>query len=117
MPELVGQPLDRIDGRLKVTGRATYAYEHKIPNAAPGVLVMSTIAKGKIASMDTNAAENTAGVLLVLTHQNAMKLNNPLNNAAPGQERSQARAITALQDNLVLYANQPVALVVAETLE
>lgn len=117
MENLIGEPLDRIDGRLKVTGRATYAYEHKIPNAATGVLVMSTIAKGRITSIDTKAAERVPGVLFVMTYQNAIKLNNPLNNAAPGQERSPTRAITALQDNLVRYANEPVAVVVAETFE
>ncbi len=117
MENVIGEPLDRIDGRLKVTGRATYAYEHKIPNAACGVLVMSTIAKGRIAAIDTKAAERVSGVLLILTHQNAMRLDNPLNTPAPGQERSPARAITALQDDLVRYDNEPVAVVVAETLE
>ncbi|MBV8896304.1 MAG: xanthine dehydrogenase family protein molybdopterin-binding subunit [Acidobacteriaceae bacterium] len=117
MAEIIGEPLDRIDGRLKVTGRATYAYEHQIPNAATGVLVTSTIAKGSITSIDSKAAERVPGFLLVLTYQNATKLNNPLNTTAQGQERSPARAITALQDNLVRYDNQPVALVVAETFE
>ncbi len=117
MADLIGAPIDRIDGRAKVTGRATYAYEHKIPNVAYGVLTLSTIAKGKIASIDTRAAEKVPGVLLVLTYQNATKLKNPLNEPAPGQERTPARAITALQDNLVRYAGQPVALAVAETLQ
>ncbi len=117
MENIIGEPLDRIDGRLKVTGRATYAYEHKIPNAATGVLVTSTIAKGRIASIDSKAAKRVPGVLLVLTHENAKPLKNPLNNAAPGQQRSPARAITALQDDLVRYDNQPIALVVAETFE
>lgn len=117
MENIIGEPLDRVDGRLKVTGRATYAYEHKIDNAAHAVMVTSTIAKGKIESIDTKAAQGVAGVLLVMTYQNATKLSNPLNNPAPGQERSPARAITALQDNLVRYDNQPVAVVVAEKLE
>jgi xanthine dehydrogenase YagR molybdenum-binding subunit len=117
MENIIGEPLDRIDGRLKVTGRATYAYEHNIPNAAVGVLVMSTIAKGRIASIDSAAAQRVPGVLLVLSHTNSIRLKNPLNEAAPGQERSPARAITALQDDLVRYANQPIALVVAESFE
>lgn len=117
MADLIGGSINRIDGRVKVTGRATYAYEHKIPNAAYGVLLTSTIAKGRIASIGTKSAESVPGVLLVLTYQNATKLNNPMNEAAPGQERSPARALTALQDNLVRYDNEPVAVVVAETLE
>ncbi len=61
MPELVGQPIDRIDGRLKVTGRATYAYEHKIPNAVRAVIVTSTVAKGRIASIDSKDSGSNAG--------------------------------------------------------
>lgn len=117
MQDLIGEPLSRIDGPAKVTGRATYAYEHKIPNAVYGVLAMSTIAKGRISSMDTSAAEQVPGVLLVLTYKNAIKLSNPLNQAPPGSERSSARAITALQDDQVRYDNQPIAVVVAETLD
>ena len=77
-----------------MTGRAPYAYEHKIPNALC-VMVMSTIAKGRIASIDTRAAERSRGVLLVMTHQNAPKL--PQSEAArsanawtAGQDRSGA---------------------------
>ena len=114
MPELIGQPVDRVDGRLKVTGRATFAYEHKIPNAAHAVLLTSTIAKGRITSMDTRAAERAPGVLLVMTNANAMKL--------PGlqsQKKSPpvGRVVQVLQDDVVRYSNQPIALVVAETFE
>ncbi len=112
--QLIGQPMDRVDGRLKVMGRATYAYEHQIPRAVYAVLITSTIAKGRIVSMDTGAAERSRGVLLVMTHANAPKL--------PGlqdQKKSSptARILQVLQDNVVRYANQPVGLVVAETLE
>ncbi len=115
--DLIGQPIDRVDGRLKVMGRATYAYEHDVPNAAYAVMVMSTVAKGRITSIDTKAAERLPGVVLVMTHRNAMKLSNwgGQKNAPSG--RPPARAIQALQDDLVRYANQPVAVVVAETLE
>ena len=74
MPDLVGQPIDRIDGPLKVTGRAPYAYEHQVPNAAYAVMVMSSIAKGRVASIDTRAAVHAHGVLLVMTHLNSPKL-------------------------------------------
>jgi xanthine dehydrogenase YagR molybdenum-binding subunit len=59
---------------LKLTGRATYAYEHKIPKALRGVMVTSTIAKGRIASIDVTAAEGSLGVAAVMTHLNARKL-------------------------------------------
>ena len=61
MVNSVGKPLDRVDGRLKVTGRALYAAEHPVPNAAAAVLVMSTIPKGRIAKLDTTEAEAAAG--------------------------------------------------------
>lgn len=111
MQNSVGQPLTRVDGRAKVTGRATYAAEQKIPNVAHGVLVMSTIAKGSIVSIDTAAAQRAPGVLGILTHLNAPKL------PPPKQEAPNARKIQLLQNNQVLYANQPVGIVVAETLE
>ncbi len=113
MPELVGQPIDRIDGRLKVTGRATYAYEHKIPNALRAVIVTSTIAKGKIASIDAKAAEGSQGVVAVMTHLNAPKL--PQLQSQPKAPPT-GRLVQVLQDDVVRYANQPVALVVADTL-
>ncbi len=109
-PVELGQPVNRTDGPLKVTGRAPYAYEHNVPNVAYGVLVTSTIAKGRITSMDTRAAERSPGVLLVMTHNNAPKLPSV-------QVQSGGRIVHLLQGNEVAYANQPIALVVAETLE
>ena len=111
---LIGQPMSRIDGRLKVTGRATYAYEQQVPRAVYAVLITSAIAKGRIASMDTAAAERSPGVLFVMTHATAMKL-PPLQN----QKKSPpiGRILQCCQDNVVRYANQPIGLVVAETLE
>ena len=114
MDDILGQPVDRIDAPLKVTGRATYAYEQQVANPAYAVLVMSSIAKGRIASIDANAAEQSAGVLLVMTHRNSPKLpslQNQKSNSPTG------RVLQVLQDNVIRYANQPVALVVGETLE
>lgn len=111
---LIGQPMDRIDGRLKVMGRATYAAEHQIPNTAHAVLITSSIARGRIVSMDTAAAEHLPGVLLVMTHANAMKL--PELQSQP-KSPPVGRVVQVLQDNVVRYANQPIGLVVAETLE
>ena len=111
---LIGQPLDRIDGRLKVTGRAPYAYEHNVPNAAYAALVMSTIAKGRILSMDISGAQAFPGVLAVLTHDNAPKLASLTSQPQSGPV---GRVLQVLQDDVVRYANQPIGLVVADTLE
>src|SRR5437763_14048000 len=70
----LGQPLDRVDGRLKVTGAARYAAEYAIPNVVHAVMVTSTIAKGRIRSMDTSGAEKVTGVIKILTPFNAPKL-------------------------------------------
>jgi xanthine dehydrogenase YagR molybdenum-binding subunit len=70
----IGQPMDRVDGRLKVTGAARYAAEYAVPNVVHAVMVTSTIAKGRIRSMDTSAAEKVSGVIKILTPFNAPKL-------------------------------------------
>jgi len=72
--KVVGKPLDRVDGRLKVTGKARYTAEHHLPGLAYGVLVGSTIAEGRIAAIDTAAAEEAPGVIAILTHRNAPAL-------------------------------------------
>src|SRR5262249_37607922 len=70
----VGEPVDRVDGRLKVTGAARYAAEARVDNVAHAVLVTSTVAKGRITRMDATAAEKAPGVLAVITHRNAPKV-------------------------------------------
>jgi xanthine dehydrogenase YagR molybdenum-binding subunit len=104
---LLGEPLDRVDGPLKVTGRATYAYEYRdAGQPAYGYVVVSTIGKGRVTAIDTGAAENAPGVLLVLTHANA-----------PKQGARSAGAAPQLADDSVLFQGQPVALVVADSFE
>jgi xanthine dehydrogenase YagR molybdenum-binding subunit len=115
MDNSVGKPLDRVDGRLKVTGRALYSAEHPVPNAAYAVLAMSTIPKGRITRMDTRAAERAPGVLAILTHENVEKL--PTKPAGSSPNRPTSRKLNLLQDDQVLYSNQPVAVAVADTLE
>src|SRR4030095_4334109 len=115
----IGKPVERVDGRLKVTGGARYAAEFKVANLAHGVLVMSTIANGSIRSIDTKAALSAPGVIEVLTHQNAPRVRFP--------ERPQTvddyvapvfgRSLPVLQDNTIYFTGQPSAVVVAETLE
>jgi xanthine dehydrogenase YagR molybdenum-binding subunit len=106
--KVVGKPIDRIDGKLKTTGTAPYAYErHDVaPNAAYGYILGAAVAKGRITSLDTGVAERAPGVLAVVTYRNAGKL-------------GQAKAITAklLAGPEVQHFDQAVAVVVAETFE
>jgi xanthine dehydrogenase YagR molybdenum-binding subunit len=73
----LGAPIDRVDGRLKVTGGARYAAELPVSNPATAVMVTSTVARGRILSMDTSAASKVKGVLAVLTPFNAPKVEVP----------------------------------------
>src|SRR5260370_13581005 len=68
---VVGKPLDGVDGPLKVTGGARYAYEMQQQNTLYGFVVEASIGKGRIKSIDTRAAEKAPGVVLVLTYRNA----------------------------------------------
>ena len=105
---VVGQPLSRIDGPLKTSGLAHYAYEWhtEAPDAAYGYVVGAPIAKGKITAVDTQVAKRAPGVLAVVTAENA----GPLDKG----ERNAARLLAG--DNIEHY-HQAVALVVAETFE
>lgn len=114
----MGPARNRVDGRLKVTGGAKYAVEFGVPNCAYAWPVESNIAKGKILSIDTRAAEKSPGVLIVLTHRNIPK---PKNAQAP-DERNSGKGIRneqrlPLSDDRVHYAGQYVAIVVARTIE
>jgi xanthine dehydrogenase YagR molybdenum-binding subunit len=104
----VGEPLDRVDGRLKVTGAAKYAVEFPLPNMSHAVLITSSIAKGRVTQIDSTNAEKAPGVLAVITPKNAPRLSG----AAPTM-----RVPSLLQDDVVHYNGQPIGLVVADTLE
>ncbi|MEA2188707.1 MAG: xanthine dehydrogenase YagR molybdenum-binding subunit [Solirubrobacteraceae bacterium] len=100
---VVGAPVDRVDGPLKVTGAARYAYEHPVRDVAYAVGVLSTIAKGRIAAVDVSAARALDGVLGVLWHENAPRL-----------ETDDAE-LQVLQSDAVAFCGQFVAVVVAAT--
>ncbi|MDX1655725.1 MAG: xanthine dehydrogenase family protein molybdopterin-binding subunit, partial [Candidatus Competibacteraceae bacterium] len=107
--------IPRVDGTLKVTGRAQYSIDISLPQMVHAQLVTSTISQGRISFIDTSAAEEIPGVLLVLTHQNAERL-QPLDFPQPGQPPSSAgNGFLPLQDDRVRFNGQAVALVVAET--
>jgi xanthine dehydrogenase YagR molybdenum-binding subunit len=111
----IGQPVSRVDGRLKVTGRATYAAEFDVPGQAHGAIVRSTVANGRIASIDSGAAERAPGVIAVLTHRNAPRLAYRAHKGAVDPELGER--LHALQDDRVNHQGQPIALVIADTLE
>lgn len=112
---LMGKPVDRVDGRLKVMGKAPYAHE-VVEGGAPayGFIVQATISKGRVSTVDTQAAERAPGVLLVLTHLNAPKQAPWGPIELPDRY---ARSIPQLSSSKVAYYGQPVAFVVAATFE
>src|SRR4051812_28185972 len=82
---VVGKPIDRVDGRLKVTGRAMYAADFPVQNNAYAVAFQSTIARGKVKSIDSSAAQKHPGVIAVITHENAPKLHRVSMEHQPGK--------------------------------
>ena len=108
MPRYIGKEMSRVDGVAKVTGKAKYAAEFRVPGLAYGFIVLGTIAKGKIRSIDAREAEAAPGVIRVFTHLNAPKLQ--------AQEEDD-KSFRALQSDRIVFNGQPVALVVAETYE
>jgi xanthine dehydrogenase YagR molybdenum-binding subunit len=111
---ITGQGIDRVDGRLKVCGRAPYAAEFALPGLAHAVLVASTVASGRIVRMDIAAASAVPGVIAVLSPMNAPRL--PQGGKA-GVDPPAGRVLSLLQDDVVSYNQQPIAVVVADTLE
>ncbi|WP_308937134.1 xanthine dehydrogenase family protein molybdopterin-binding subunit [Duganella sp. BJB1802] len=106
--KVVGKPTDRIDGPLKTSGSAPYAYEQHAaaPNAAYGYVVGSAIAKGRIAAMSLDEARRAPGVIAIVTAENAGKLGKGKMNTAK-----------LLGGPDIQHYHQAVALVVAETFE
>lgn len=113
----IGKPIDRKDGRLKVTGQAKYAAEFNQTNMAYAYPVRSTIGSGTITSFDVSQAEKAGGVIKIITYENAVKL-----KPVTGEELGKIGALVAenlppLQNNKVSYFGEYIALVVAETYE
>ena len=109
----IGQPLTRRDGFLKVTGQARYAADNHPPGMLYAVLVASSIARGRVLSLDEAAAKAHAGVVEVMTPENRPPLAlDPDAKLSPFMFR-----LDVLQNDGVRYAGQPIAVVIAETLE
>ena len=113
----VGKPLVRVEGREKVTGKAKYSAEFPLPGLTYGVLATSTIAKGKIQRIETAAAMREPGVIAVLTHQNLPKLAKTPNDAQGKKDIGAPMGFLPMTGDEIFYAAQPVALVVADTIE
>src|SRR5215212_860458 len=106
--KVIGKPTDRIDGPLKTTGTAPYAYEwhDAVPNHAYGAPVPSAIAKGRIVSIDLTRAKAASGVLAIVTAENAGDLGKGSRNTAK-----------LLGGPEIDHYHQAIAVVVAETFE
>ncbi len=111
-----GDSISRIDGPAKVTGQARYAAEHSAPDMAYGVVVNSTIAKGRITALHLDKARAVPGVLDILSHLHRPKTRKLdlfyKDMTAPG-----GSPFKPFYSDGVLYSGQPVALVLAETFE
>ncbi|GIF68616.1 carbon-monoxide dehydrogenase large subunit [Asanoa ishikariensis] len=118
MSPVLGKPVNRVDGPDKVTGTGRYCGEIVLPGLAYGLIVGADVAKGRVVSIDESAARAAGGVYGILTHRNTPKVANAphlipslAGQPAPGE------SFFPMQDDVVHYWGQPVALVVADSLE
>jgi xanthine dehydrogenase YagR molybdenum-binding subunit len=113
---LIGAPVSRLDGPLKVRGEARFAAEYVMEGMVDAALRYSTVARGRITRLDTSAAEAAAGVVLVMTHRNAPRMQPPpLFLTAP--RAAGGSALPVMQDDSIHWNGEPVAVVLAETQE
>ena len=116
----IGRPLPRVDGRLEVTGGATYAAEWDVPDLAHGAVVDSVVSRGAIRSIDASVALAAPGVIAVVSHENAPRLRAYPDKGAGFQltgEGGMGEVRQPLQDAAIHYGAQSIAVVVAETSE
>ncbi|MGZ4955202.1 MAG: xanthine dehydrogenase family protein molybdopterin-binding subunit [Methylobacter sp.] len=117
-PGYVGKALNRVDAKLKVKGEAVFTTEFKHENPAYAALVYSTITKGKITRIDRSVAENSIGVLAVVTHENAPKTHAPSMFDPSGESKGAAASDCPILQNAHIHRDsQPIAIVIAETLD
>jgi xanthine dehydrogenase YagR molybdenum-binding subunit len=113
---LIGAPISRLDGPLKVMGKARFAAEFAMDGMVYAALAYSTIPKGRIATLDTTASEAAPGVVLVMTHRNAPRMKAPplfmtQQKAAAGSN------LPVMQDDRIHWNGEPIAVVLATTQE
>jgi xanthine dehydrogenase YagR molybdenum-binding subunit len=107
---LIGAPLDRVEGPLKVSGKAVYTADYSLQELLHAVVVPSAIANGRIAAIDETRARETVGVVEVMTYRNAPRVN-------PHKSTGNDSILFLLQDETVEFDRQPVAVVIAESFE
>ena len=112
----VGTPVSRIDGPVKVRGAARFAAEVPLDGMVYAALLHSTVAKGRIATLDTAAAEAAPGVVLVMTHRNAPPM-KPMPLFMTSPKATGGNDLPIMQDDRIHWNGQPVAVVLAETQE
>lgn len=112
----IGASVSRIDGPLKVRGRATFAAEFVHEGMVYASVAFSTIAKGRITSLDTKAAEAAPGVVLVMTHHNAPRM-QPMPLFLTAEKAGGGDSLPVMQDERIYWNGQPIAVVLAETQE
>jgi xanthine dehydrogenase YagR molybdenum-binding subunit len=117
MSGYIGRDVARIEGPDKVTGSARYSGEITLPDLAYAEIVGARVASGRVTSIDTTVAEHADGVVAVLTHRDMPKINHVplvpslLGGPAPGE------TFFPMQDDVIYHVGQPVAIVVADSLE
>ncbi|MBV9911881.1 MAG: xanthine dehydrogenase family protein molybdopterin-binding subunit, partial [Sinobacteraceae bacterium] len=112
----IGQPIPRVDGPAKVAGAAAFTADVSLPDLAYASLVLSTIARGRITELDVGAAERAAGVIAVMTYQNAPRMKTPTDMFADRKSAAVSN-LPVMQDPGISWNGQPVAVVIAETQE
>jgi xanthine dehydrogenase YagR molybdenum-binding subunit len=112
----IGDPVSRIDGRLKVSGSAPFAAEFPMERMVYAAIAYSTIAKGRLAEIHTARAEAAPGVAAVMTYRNAPRL-RPLPSMISDPRAASPDSLPVLQDARIHWNGQPIAVVLAETQE
>lgn len=110
MSNAIGVPTNRVDGHAKVTGAARYTADVKLPGLLYGVLVNAAIPAGRVADIDTVAAESSPGLVKVFTHRNFPKLTRQ-------KSPPLGQTVSPLQDDKIVYEGQPIAFVIATSHE
>jgi len=113
---LVGTPLDRVDGVAKVTGQARYAAEYPEAGLLHGSVVSSTIARGRVVKIDSALASRVPGVIAVLDHRHRPHISG-YDDDYSDADSAEGSPFRPLFNDRVLYSGQPLALVVADTLQ
>ncbi|WP_116247325.1 xanthine dehydrogenase family protein molybdopterin-binding subunit [Nocardiopsis sp. FIRDI 009] len=114
----IGRAVDRVDAHAKVTGTARYSAERRPPGTVHAVLVGAQVANGRVTDIDTSEAMAVDGVLAVLTHRELPRIaTRPAVVPSLAGTSAHGQSLFPMQDDRVYYAGQPVAMVVADTLE